>query len=326
MEARISVSANRAKVVTIDCDYVYSRFAAAYLLVHGDEVAFIDNNTAHAVPKLIASLKAEGFAPEQVKYVIITHVHLDHAGGTSQLMRACPQAKLLAHPRAAKHMIDPSKLVGSAKVVYGEADFKKLYGEIHPVAKDRVQEVGDGEVLALGGARLRFIHTRGHANHHFCIYDERLGIIFTGDAFGLSYPDLQKYGRFILPSTSPTDFDAAEAKKSIAKVIETGSEKAYLTHFGEVEKLSACALQLNQYLNFSRELVERAVTSALVNEALPQFCESELRKFLAEDLNLRKFSFSASELGILNMDLKLNGAGLAFVATKLRMTHAKGTP
>src|SRR4051812_2894369 len=115
-----------SSVTTIDCNYLAPEFAASYLLHQDGQAAFVDNNTAHAVPLLLAQLRREGLAPEQVAYVIITHVHLDHAGGTSVLMKACPNATLLAHPRATKHIIDPAKLVASARKVYGDALFEKL--------------------------------------------------------------------------------------------------------------------------------------------------------------------------------------------------------
>jgi glyoxylase-like metal-dependent hydrolase (beta-lactamase superfamily II) len=104
-----------SRTVTIDCDYVMPQLAASFLREEKGEVAFIEANTSIALPKLLAALKRERFSPEQVKYVIVTHVHLDHAGGASALMEACPNATLLAHPRAARHLIDPTRLVASAK-------------------------------------------------------------------------------------------------------------------------------------------------------------------------------------------------------------------
>ena len=156
-------------------------------------------------------LKKEGLKPEDVQYLIITHVHLDHAGGSSALLKACPNAVLLAHPRAATHIIDPTKLIKSARLVYGESAFEKLYGEIEPVASARVRVMNDGETVQFGSRNLHFFYTRGHANHHFCILDSGSEGIFTGDSFGLAYPALQKNGLLIIPSTSPTDFNPDEA-------------------------------------------------------------------------------------------------------------------
>src|SRR5689334_19071829 len=123
--------------ITIDCQYLYPEFAAAYLVIEGQEALFIENNTAHATPLLIQALKKEGLELNQVKYLIVTHIHLDHSGGSYSLLNACPNATLLAHPRAAPHLIDPSKLIKSAKKVYGEAAFEELYGEVKPIAAER---------------------------------------------------------------------------------------------------------------------------------------------------------------------------------------------
>jgi glyoxylase-like metal-dependent hydrolase (beta-lactamase superfamily II) len=152
-------------VQTIDCDYIRPNFAAAYLLREGNRAAFIDNNTAHSVPLLLKALENSGLTPEQVDYVIITHVHLDHAGGSSALMKACPNAKLLAHPRAVPHVVDPRRLIAGARAVYGDETFEKLYGVIEPIAAERVRAVNDGEAIIWGAKMLRFFHTRGHANH-----------------------------------------------------------------------------------------------------------------------------------------------------------------
>jgi glyoxylase-like metal-dependent hydrolase (beta-lactamase superfamily II) len=309
------------RVTTIDCRYLAPEFAAAYLLTEGRQAAFIDNNTAHSVPLLMDALARAGLDPEDVRYVIITHVHLDHAGGTSELMRLCPNATLLAHPRAARHMIDPAKLVASAKHVYGEENFRKLYGEINPVPAARVRSLEEGETAEFGANKLRFLHTRGHANHHFCVRDEATGEIFTGDAFGLCYPALQaRRGLFIFPSTSPTDFDAEEARKSVNRIAASGAPCAWLTHFGGVTRVADAAKQLLEHLDFSESVLAEAVKAPLPDAELTDFCEEKIHahfKKLAED---RGAPWSAREWELLKLDLELNAQGLAYVATKKRMS------
>src|SRR5580704_15922229 len=199
---------------TIDCD-ILPKFTAAYLRVAGDECAFIETHTSHAQPKLLAELAAHGRRPEDVRWVVVTHAHLDHAAGAGALLARCPNATLLAHPRAARHLVDPRKLVASATAVYGAERFARLYGEIEPAPKERVRALEDGERFELGGAELQVFHTAGHAKHHFVVDDPVLRTVYTGDTFGLAYPALQRGGRFALATTSPTDFDPAEARKSI---------------------------------------------------------------------------------------------------------------
>jgi glyoxylase-like metal-dependent hydrolase (beta-lactamase superfamily II) len=305
------------QVITIDCDYVQPRFAAAYLIVDGDRAAFVDNNTAYAVPKLLAALRQAGLRPEQVEYVIITHVHLDHASGSAALMEACPRATLLAHPRAAPHMIDPSKLAASARQVYGAETFAKLYGELAPIPAARVRALDDGAKVALGSRALTFLHTRGHANHHFCIHDSGSDGVFTGDSFGLCYPVLQDRGLFIFPSTSPTDFDPDEARQSLTRITGTGARRAYLTHFGEVTDLAAAEAQLRRHLDFSGGLLERAAASSLADDELDAFCFKELTVYFE---SLRPFT--AAERQLLDLDLKLNADGIAHVARKRRRKPA----
>jgi glyoxylase-like metal-dependent hydrolase (beta-lactamase superfamily II) len=325
------------RVVTIDCEYLAPQFAAAYLLIDtapGGErrAAFIDNNTAHSVPLLLNALKQEGMTPEQVESVIITHVHLDHAGGTSRLMEACPRATLLAHPRAAKHMIDPSKLLASARQVYGDETFEKLYGRIDPIPASRVRVMEDGETVAFGAgagdnqssrAHLQFIHTRGHANHHLCIYEPETRSVFTGDSFGLAYPFLQRAGLFIFPSTSPTDFDYAEAVGSLDKIVATGARQAYLTHFGAITDFTSARAQLLRHLEYSQKLLEReraglhdpAPNTRQIAEIAARI-ERELWSHLQTVTQAQGLSLTPEDRELMKLDLELNAQGLAHVACK----------
>lgn len=303
---------------TIDCHYLRPRFAAAYLLRQADRAAFVDNNTRRSVPALLAALGDEGLRPESVDWVIVTHVHLDHASGSAELMKACPNATLLCHPRAAPHLIDPTKLVESARKVYGEENFRKLYGEIEPVAPERVRTVADGELLSWGSRPLRFLHTRGHANHHIVIEDVLTRSIFTGDAFGLAYPDLQRDGLFVLPSTSPTDFDPAEALASVDRILATGVTTAYPTHFGPVDRLPDAAAQLKEHLQASAAILRDARDSAVGANELDSFCERRLREYLENYAKSRGLAWSAGERELLELDLKLNAQGIAHTARRQR--------
>jgi len=307
-------------ISTIDCHYLdRAEFAAAYLLVDGHEAAFIDNNTSRALPRLLDALAGAGLAPEQVRYLIITHVHLDHAGGTSALAQACPQATVLAHPRAARHVIDPTRLVASAKSVYGEDEFRRLYGEIEPVDEERVQIVEDGETVSLGQRELEFLHTRGHANHHFCVADASSGSVFTGDAFGLIYPRLQSTGCFAFPSTSPTDFDGELARAAVRRIAELSPDRVFPTHFGEVTDVAEAAAQLVRHLDFAEALMLEAEAADLPDERLEAYIEPRLRSYFAGLLDARgALGGDPDSWDLLEMDIDLNTQGLAFVAAKRR--------
>jgi len=305
---------------TIDTHYLgRPELAAAYLIVEGDRAAFVDNNTNSAVPRLLAALEEERLTPEQVDYLIITHVHLDHAGGTSRLAEACPNATVLAHPRAAPHVIDPAKLVASASAVYGEAEFERLYGTIEPVAEDRVQVMDDEETLRFGSRELRFLHTRGHANHHFCIADSASGAIFAGDAFGLVYPLLQGEGTFAFPSTSPTDFEPELARESVRRLVDEKPSCIYLTHFGAVTDIETAAGQLTRHLDFAERLRDDAENSDLPDDDLTGYCLPRLQDYFAGLLdgwgNLGRDPATWKQV---KMDLQINAQGIAFAANKRR--------
>lgn len=311
-------------VTTIDCEYLeHPGFAAAYLITEGDRAAFVETNTNHAVPRMLSALEAAGLSREQVELIIITHVHLDHAGGASALMDACPNATLLAHPRAAKHVIDPAKLIKSAQAVYGEDAFRAMYGEIRPVSEARVRSMGDGESVSLGSRTLTFLHTQGHADHHACVLDSGSNGIFTGDSFGLVYPVLQENGLFAIPSTSPTDFDAAAAKESLHRIVGTGAERAFLTHFGEQRDLQGIAAQLHAQLDEYGAIAEEAHASGLEGDALSRFCEERVQALF--DRLLRERAPSGDARTILKMDADLNAQGVAFAVSRRRRREARGS-
>ena len=312
-------------VTTIDAEYLgYEGFAATYLLQQGDRAAFIETANSPAVPRLLAALAEQGLGRDQVDYVVITHVHLDHAGGAASLMQACPNATLLAHPSAAKHAIDPSKLVRSAKEVYGEARFAEMYGTIEPIPPYRVRIMDDGETLDWNGRRLHFLHTRGHANHHFCVHDPASDGVFTGDSFGLVYPALQTHGLFAIPSTSPTDFDAAEAKLSLDRIVDTGASTAYLTHFGGVTDLPGVAKQLHAQLDRYGAIVEEVFSSGRDDAQIDAFCHERVAA-LFDELLQRHGLDSPQTRAILATDIDLNGQGVAFAVKKRRFKALQKT-
>lgn len=306
-----------APVLTIDCQYLHPRYAASYLLVEGGRALFVDNNTARAVPLLLERLRQEGLVPEQVDYAIVTHAHLDHAAGSRALLDACPNATLLAHPRAAGHIIDPSRLAASARKVYGDRAFDELYGSVGAAPAARVRAVADGEVLRWGGREFAFLHTRGHANHHMCVLDPASQGVFTGDAFGIAYPALQEKGLFIFPTTSPTGYEPDEARAAVERIVKTGAQRVFLAHFGELGSLRAAADQLLEHLDFSAQVLEHAVRSSCNDAELAGFCETALRGYYGKVLERPRVA-GTDAWALLKLDLELNAAGIAHAARKRR--------
>lgn len=303
---------------TVDCEPKNPGYVAAYLRVAGDECMFVEAYTAHALPHLLAALEAHGKKPAQVRWVVVTHAHLDHAGGASALLAACPNATLLAHPRAARHLIDPGKLVASATAVYGEERFAAIYGRIDPIPSERVRALEDGESFELGGAKMRVFHTAGHARHHFVVDDPTLATVYTGDTFGLVYPRLQRAGRFAFPSTSPTDFDPVEARKSVARVLALGEQAACPTHFGEVGDLGAIAAQLDRWIDRAAGWLDDAAASDAPMGTLESTLVDLWRRALEDEAAAIGLTLDEDDWKLLDLDVELNAQGIAFVADRRR--------
>jgi glyoxylase-like metal-dependent hydrolase (beta-lactamase superfamily II) len=306
------------RIRTIDCNYIQAGFAASFLVHEEGEAYFVESNTQHAVPLMLKARGEEGIGPDGVRWIAVTHVHLDHAGGAFALLKECPGAMVLAHPRAAKHLIDPSKLVASARTVYGEEAFERLYGDIQPIPADRLRILADGEEVPFHGAKLRCIYTRGHANHHFCLLDPVLAGIFTGDSFGLAYPCLQRNGLFIFPSTSPTDFDPSAAMETLDTILATGAERAFLTHFGELRDMSAAREQLLAHLRFCERLYGEAKSGEEEFEVLRNRFAAELRGNFERLAAKAGLTLTTGDWRIVDTDLRLNADGIAFAGIRAR--------
>eukprot|EP01156_Anaeramoeba_ignava_P002886 Anaeramoba_ignava/a219873_28.p1 GENE.a219873_28~~a219873_28.p1 ORF type:complete len:365 (+),score=105.18 a219873_28:109-1095(+) len=320
----------RSTVETIDTYYNNSeKFAAAFLLreqevlskekaKEKEEVAFIENNTNKAIPFLLDRLEKQNIAFESVKYLIVTHIHLDHAGATSQLVRKLPNATVVAHPRAVPHLINPSKLIAGVTEIYGKENFEKLYGEILPIEKNRIKSVEDYETLQIGSRNLTFIHTRGHAKHHMCVYDSVSKGIFTGDSFGISYPLINKkcqnLSSILFPSTSPIDFEPDQALLSLDKIINTGASHAYLTHYGIWEDLQFGKKLMTRNINKLNDILLKAKKLKLKGEKLLEFCQKEVDNFFIEILAQEKIVDDKEAWERLYFDRTLNAEGIAFCA------------
>jgi glyoxylase-like metal-dependent hydrolase (beta-lactamase superfamily II) len=220
-------------VLAIDSGQIRNEMAACYLLETSDQVAVIETGSNYSAERILEVLEKRGWDRSAVSHVIVTHVHLDHAGGAGKLLQELPQASLVVHPFGARHMIDPSKLEAGARAVYGDEAFNEMYGTLIAVPEDRVIVMGDGDELSVGERRLRFMDTPGHARHHFCIWDEQTRGWFTGDTFGISYRDLDTAnGPLVFPTTTPIQFDPAALRESVQRLMAVEPRCMYLTHFG----------------------------------------------------------------------------------------------
>ena len=309
----MSINANVMNVVdgisVIDSEYYSKDFAAIYLLKQKNKVAIIETGTNYSVPLVKEALANIGLSFSDISYIIPTHVHLDHAGGAGLLMKQCQNATLVVHPRGARHLIDPSKLVAGAKAVYGEEKFIEYYGEIIPIDSERVIEADDNFILDFDGRELKFIDTPGHAKHHFCIWDKDTKSMFTGDTFGISYRDLDMDSEvYIFPSTSPVQFDPDALIKSINRIMEFRPERVCLTHFSAIRPTQEIADQLIDGIHFVSNLTKKYIShkdaeSIIFNEMMSYFLNG-LGKIGNQDKDY------CSER--IELDVKINTQGLIY--------------
>ena len=293
----------------VDSGYYSKDFASIYLLSQNNKVAIIETGTNYSVPVVENALIQKGLSFSNVSYVIPTHVHLDHAGGAGELMRQCQNASLIVHPRGARHMIDPSKLIAGAMAVYGEEKFKEYYGEIIPIDANRVIEAGDNFILDFDGRELRFIDTPGHARHHFCVWDKSTKSMFTGDTFGVSYRDLDCGGEiYILPSTSPVQFDPEALVRSINRIMEFKPERVCLTHFSAIKPTQKIVKELTESIHFVSDLAIKYVGK---NDAESIIYRKMMDYFLKglNEIGMSDTNFAEERL---SLDVKINAQGLIY--------------
>jgi len=293
----------------VDSGYYSKDFAAIYLLRQNNKVAIIETGSNFSVPVVESALIQKGLGFSDVSYIIPTHVHLDHAGGAGELMRQCLNARLVIHPRGARHLIYPSKLIAGAMAVYGEEKFKEYYGEIIPIDVNRVIEADDNFILDFDGRELRFIDTPGHARHHFCIWDKTTKSMFTGDTFGISYRDLDHQDDiYILPSTSPVQFDPESLIQSINRIMEFKPERVCLTHFSAIKPTQRVLEQLKNSIHFVSDL---AIKYANENDAESIIYRKMMNYFLKglNEIGVSDTNFAEQRL---SLDVKINTQGLIY--------------
>ena len=309
MSSKVNVMNIVDGISVIDSEYYSKDFAAIYLLKQKNKVIIIETGTNYSVPFVKEALSQIGLSFSDVSYVIPTHVHLDHAGGAGLLMMQCQNAALVVHPRGARHLINPSKLVAGAKAVYGENKFKEYYGEIFPIDAKRVIQADDNFILNFDGRELRFIDTPGHARHHFCIWDKATKSMFTGDTFGISYRDLDHQDElYILPSTSPVQFDPEALIQSINRIMEFKPERVCLTHFSAIKPTKKVTNKLIKSIHFVSNL---AIKYADKNDS-ESIIYKKMMDYFLEGLNEIGFQNNDYAKDRLSLDVLINTQGLIY--------------
>ena len=250
---------------------------ASYLLVGDDGLALVDVGSAASVNELLAGVRTAGFDPADITSLILTHIHLDHAGATGPLVRALPHAQVYVHRIGAPHLADPSKLISSATRIYGD-QMERLWGRMEPVPAERLTIVDDGDEIAAGARTLRALYTPGHAIHHIALYDEAHNVAFPGDVAGVS---IEGVG-FVRPPTPPPDLSLEDWDASISRLEALALDALYLPHFGEVSSTSQQFADLRRRLHAWGEIAlaglragkdDTTIAADLANVADPEIVE-----------------------------------------------------
>lgn len=277
----------------------------AYLLMDS-KPTLIETGSANSHQVLLDGLHAIGLQATDLSYVIVTHVHLDHAGGAGQMMQAAKHAKLLVHPRGYRHMVNPSKLWQGAQAVYGDQTEAK-FGPVLPVDESQVISMAHDSTLQIGQRVLRFLDSPGHAKHHFTILDEFDSALFAGDAVGILYQTAftGASGDFIMPSSSPIDFDPAAVRRTLDMLRDIPFSWVYHTHFGRSPKAQAIA-DTQQLAEAFAKLIDDVYRPGIETQTVV----AKLRQLIQQHLQTLQITLPCVD--VLDIDVMLDAMGLIY--------------
>jgi glyoxylase-like metal-dependent hydrolase (beta-lactamase superfamily II) len=246
-----------------------ARYTAAYLL-DATESTLVETGPGTSVEPVAAALDHLGVAAGELAHIVLTHIHLDHAGGVGELARRFPRATVWVHERGAPHLADPTRLVASATRVWGEREMQEFFLPVEPVTPTRLEALRDGDVIDMGDRSLAVLDTPGHASHHVALVDSRTGAIFTGDALGIHVPDLP----VLRPATPPPEFDLERYIASIDRIRTAARSVLLFAHFGPLVDVDAtCDLAIRRVRDWAGA-VEDALQQGVDPEELSARLES----------------------------------------------------
>jgi glyoxylase-like metal-dependent hydrolase (beta-lactamase superfamily II) len=303
-------------IVAIDTEYARPLQDASHLIVEGGRAAFVDTGTNDSVPLLINALWQQDLDAEDVDFVFLTHIHLDHAGGAGLLMQSLPNARCVVHPRGALHMADPAKLIAGTEAVYGVEKTREMYGDIQPIDQERLVIAGDEQWFDLNGRKMQTLYTEGHALHHYCLNDPVSRGVFTGDSFGVSYREFDTAaGAFIFPTSTPTHFDPDAAHVSVDRIMACKPKQLYLTHYSRVRDLKRLAKDMHAGIDaYSEMALANKDADDLYEAILPPM--SEYLKTGARDHGFHGDDDALHS--VLEIDIVLNTQGLVSWLQRLK--------
>jgi glyoxylase-like metal-dependent hydrolase (beta-lactamase superfamily II) len=251
------------------------RYTAAYLL-DAAQPTLVETGPGTSVEPVAAALEHLGIEPNALAHIVLTHIHLDHAGGVGQLARRFPHATVWVHERGAPHLADPSRLVASATRVWGEREMQEFFLPVEPVASSRIEALRDGDTIDMADRTLAVLDTPGHASHHVALVDSRTGAVFTGDALGIHVPDLP----VLRPATPPPEFDLERYVASIDRIKAASASILLFAHFGPLRDVDAtCDLAIRRVRDWAA-----VVEDALRETEDPEELASRLEATALDDI------------------------------------------
>jgi glyoxylase-like metal-dependent hydrolase (beta-lactamase superfamily II) len=280
-----------------------TRLTSAYLL-EGPQPTLVETGPTTSVEAVTEGLASLALGPEDLAHIVVTHIHLDHAGGVGHLSGRFPGALVWVHDRGAPHLADPRKLVASAARVYGEDRLRSLFGPMDPVPSERLRSVSDGDRIQLGGRALEVMYTPGHASHHIALIDSASGAVFTGDALGIHLPD----ARVLRPATPPPDVDVELGVESIERIRSRAESVLLFSHFGPVadvdELCSIAASRLRRWADIVRDALDETDDLDRVAELLQRHTDAEFDQARAAGIEIDMDRYETLS------SMRMNAAGL----------------
>lgn len=297
-------------IYCIDChDLGREKRTGCYVIV-GKKTTIIETSASPSIPYILQGLEELQIKLENIQYLILTHIHLDHAGGAGLFLEKCPNATVIVHPKGSVHLADPCKLIASAKTVYG-AEFDALFNPILPIPKEKIKVVEHKEQLVLEERTLTFYHTPGHANHHISIRDDLSNGIFTGDTSGIHYHELNHEGiSFVLPSTSPNQFHPESMLNSISLFEQLKPDSLYFGHYGEHSNPEIVYKQIRYWLPLFIQCGEEAIAlKSSFHDRVAQTIELITKK-IKNHLFSHGINKNHPVFEILQLDIEVSSMGL----------------
>ncbi|MDQ7858644.1 MAG: MBL fold metallo-hydrolase [Armatimonadota bacterium] len=284
----------------IDTRYNETPQAIGVFLLTGARPALIETGPGARVHTVLEGIRRAGLDPAALQAVAVTHIHLDHAAATGELLRRFPHLEVYVHPVGAPHLADPDRLLASARRLYGDA-LERLFGQVIPVPADRLRTLADGARVRLGDRTLTALDTPGHARHHLVYHDEASGDMFTGDAAGVALPG----ARYVRPPTPPPEIDLPAWDATIARLRALRPRRLLLTHFGPHEWADDLLVQLRDRLHALAGVVERALAEGLDEDAVV----ARVQGWLLDDIRAHHGAEAAGRFEVI-MSTRLSVLGL----------------